>query len=298
MKSGMESGQSFTLLDGALGTELIRRGYREHPLLWTAPAVFSHSRELIALHREYLEAGADIITANTFRSGLHSFFRAGISQPEKASADHIRKAMDCAHSAREAFHGGKIALSIAPSADCYLPGDYPGDAAAAENFEHLLKIGIDCAPDLILLETHNSLNELTLALKLAQHYARQPILISVMATASGTLINGDDLNDFLALAEQDSVSGLLLNCSAVSVINHLVPAFQHLKRPFGFYANLDHHDGNHEAWSHATELPESLYSPHEYRLAAQSWQEQGASLLGACCGSSPEHIYELNRLRQ
>ena len=67
------------IIDGALGTELMRRGLKLPLPLWSAEANITHQNDVISVHRDYVEAGADIVTTNTFRSTTWSYKRAGFS---------------------------------------------------------------------------------------------------------------------------------------------------------------------------------------------------------------------------
>ncbi len=108
------------ILDGAMGTELQRRGANTLLPLWSAEALVLSPALVRQIHEEYIRAGADIITANTFRTTRRTFVRTGL--PDR-SQRLTTTALSLARQAREAFRDRDILVagSIAPLEDCYRP---------------------------------------------------------------------------------------------------------------------------------------------------------------------------------
>ena len=115
------------IMDGAMGTELLRMGV-ELPLpLWSAVANETCSDIVFKIHQKYVKAGADVLTTNSFRTTPYAYQKAGYSKNDAflKSEKNLKKAV---LSAKKGVTGAQlIAGSIAPIEDCYSPDMYPGD---------------------------------------------------------------------------------------------------------------------------------------------------------------------------
>src|SRR5690606_37944049 len=139
------SPRSPLLLDGATGTELRRRGVPLDPVAWSAPAALTHPEILTAVHADYLDAGADVITTNTFGAARFVLDAAGLGR-ERGRI--VRASVDAARAARERV---KPEALIAGSVSCLPPAfdvrRYPAPdderAAYVELAERLAEAGVD-----------------------------------------------------------------------------------------------------------------------------------------------------------
>src|SRR5258705_7585633 len=126
----------FVLLDGAMGTELERRGVKTPLPLWSAEALRSAPAMVQAIHEDYIRAGADVLTTATFRTTRRTMIGADLPETE---ADRLTAlAVSLARQARDAVAAGReiwIAGALAPLEDCYRPQAAPGQSEAAP--EHL-----------------------------------------------------------------------------------------------------------------------------------------------------------------
>ncbi|MEK9139284.1 MAG: homocysteine S-methyltransferase family protein, partial [Bacteroidota bacterium] len=124
--SRMLASRTPLILDGAMGTELQRRGVDTGLPLWSANALMVHPEVILQIHKEYIEAGADIITTNTFRTTRRTFQRANL--PDRSHA-LTKTALKLAQQARESFPDRQllVAGSIAPVEDCYRPDLVPSE---------------------------------------------------------------------------------------------------------------------------------------------------------------------------
>ncbi|MGH8104057.1 MAG: homocysteine S-methyltransferase family protein, partial [bacterium] len=153
------------ILDGPMGTELQKRGVALPAPLWSAVALDSHPDLIVSIHQNYIRAGADIITTNTFRTAARTLQKVG----RKADAARLtRLAVQLAKKAREQAGKGRdvfIAGSMAPLEDCYSPHLSPFEEFAYDDHldqgTHLADAGVD----LILIETMNTILEARAALK-------------------------------------------------------------------------------------------------------------------------------------
>ena len=148
------------ILDGAMGTELIQRGV-ECPLpLWSADANLTHPEIVKKIHIDYINAGASVITTNTFRTTSWTYQKIGLSNKKAKlkAKNSLYKAVEVAHQAKH--DSVRIAGSITAIDDCYLPGNYPGNSVAEEIYGNNLEWLDDAGVNLILFETMGNINEI------------------------------------------------------------------------------------------------------------------------------------------
>ena len=158
------------LLDGAMGTELNNRGVKTELPLWTADANILHPDLVQNIHSEYIDAGADYITTNTFRSTSWTYKRAGYTNDKAKimAKKSLYSGVKCAQNASKGVV--KIAGSITTLDDCYTPENFPGRNIAIDVFKQTLDWLIDAGVDIILFETMGNIEEIEIALSLSTEY--------------------------------------------------------------------------------------------------------------------------------
>jgi len=273
------------LLDGATGTELERRGVRSDLPLWSSWALLEAPDTLRAIHADYLRAGADALTAATFRTHARSLAAAGLeSRAAALTALAVRLAREAAAPAqRPAFVLG----SAAPLEDCYHPERVPDDAALAREHaahaRHLVAAGVDA----ILAETMNTLREAVAAARAARE-AGADALVSFVCGADARLLSGEPLAEALDAVASLGPLALGVNCLPPQAV---APCLEPLRRsgaPFLVYANLDAPGAPLRA------APEDA-SPEAYAAYALGWVRAGAACVGGCCGTTPAHVARVQR---
>ena len=285
------AGARVLVLDGATGTELERRGAAASLPLWSAQALVRAPELVAAIHADYAAAGADILTANTFRTQRRNLARGGWGGRAR---ELTRVAVELA---RRAAHGLAVEREIhvvgsaPPLEDCYRPDLVPGDAELrhehAEHAENLAEAGVDA----ILVETMNSVREAVAALRAARATGL-PAFASFACWDGARLLSGDPLRDALAAVLPEEPAAVLVNCLPPSNVSACLPALRDSARPFGVYPNLG-------APTDAAGLTRTEdCSPAAFAELAEAWRAAGASILGGCCGTTPAHIRTLaQRLR-
>lgn len=276
------------ILDGAMGTELARRGANVQLPLWSANALLDDPGLVRTIHEEYIAAGADIITSNTFRTTQRTFRLAGI--PDR-SEELTSLAVDLAKQARAAFpdRSVRIAGSLAPLEDCYRPDLVPSDEElASEHGLHARRLA-DAGVDFLLCETMGTAREAYAACKAATSTG-VPTIVSFLCTTTGDLYDGHPIEDAVNAASQCHPWALSLNCISprfMRIAIHRLRTATSL--PFGIYANVglpgNEHDGTMEC----------DISPEEYVVYARRWTELGALFIGGCCGTTPEYIRAIRK---
>ena len=295
------------LLDGAVGTELARRGLDTTLPLWSARSLFDDRglETVTRIHEDYARAGAEILVTNTFRTTLRALGRAGHAAAWRSVN---RRAVECARigassgtgtipgtgpagaSARVCF----VAGGIAPLEDCYRPDLVPPQpeclAEHARQAELLAGLGVD----LIFIETMNCLREAEAALRAARATGLD-VLLSLCPRPPRHLFSGERIEDAVPrLVETGGpgLRGILINCATPDVMEAVFPPFARLETdlPHGLYAHLGEPD-DVTGWR----LPER-HEPGAYAAWMERRLGEGARLVGGCCGSGPGHIEALARL--
>src|SRR5262245_28162111 len=142
------------LLDSAMGTELERRGARSQLPLWSAWALVEAPSLVLAIHRDDIEAGADILTANTFRTHRRSLQKGGKA---RRTEELTEQAVTLARrAAGESPRPILVAGSLSPLEDCYRPDLVPEDGALWQEHGQQARLLAEAGVDLILAETHNT----------------------------------------------------------------------------------------------------------------------------------------------
>jgi S-methylmethionine-dependent homocysteine/selenocysteine methylase len=281
------------ILDGAMGTELDRRGVDTGLPLWSARALMESPATVRGIHDDYIEAGADIITTNTFRTTRRTFLRAG--SPDR-SAELTALAVTLARESIAA-HRGKgvlIAGSIAPLEDCYRPDLVPSEGALRdEHTEHAVRLA-EAGVDFLILETMGTVREAMAAAHAARKTGLE-FIVSFLCSKEGTLYSGEPPEEAVRQVAELSPAALSLNCSSPRIMGRHLKEFRSALRdihrgdvfPLVVYANVGIPGG---------ERREHFYrdvDPAEYADFARSWVDEGVSIVGGCCGTTPEYIRAL-----
>jgi len=264
-----------TLLDGPVGTELIARGHPCPPPAWSAAAIKSAPTAIAEIHTAYAHAGAKVHTTNTFRT-----------RPEAVGAhwkDLAKQAVDLAK--KSVPHHHKIAGAIAPLADCYRPDLSPKHPRSAH--QALAQVLAEQQVDILLCETFPHVGEALEATSAAIETGIET-WVSFTAGPNGDLLTPECVRSGAEQAVKLGATAILVNCIPASQTERFLLAISDLGVPFGAYANAGHPDEG-LGW-----IP-SLDGPKRYADQAETWVELGATLLGSCCGTGPQHIHALHQ---
>ncbi len=278
----------FTLLDGALGTELTRRGCDTRLPLWSARALMDAPEIVRRIHADYAEAGAEVLTANTFRTNTRALARAGF--PDQVGA-LTRMAVELARAG--AAGRARVAGSIAPVEDCYSPERVPDDDALTREHTELAVALAGAGCDLILVETMNTVREAAIAAAAAARTGL-PIWVSFTLGGDDRLLSGKTLAEAVRAIRPLSPEAFLVNCIPVAQVTSALRALRSAVGEsdirIGAYANVGHVD-DEVGWT----LTDAV-SPSAYVAAARGWLASGATLVGGCCGTTPAHSAALSEL--
>ena len=281
------------ILDGAVGTELERRGVPLPLPVWTGDVAVRAPEVLRGIYLDYLRAGVDLVTACTWRTQPYVLRAVGF---EGHAAALTRRAVDIAREACATAGHGLVAGSMGPLEDCYHPERVPaGDVLRREHAAHA-RLVADAGVDLIMLETLNTSREAHAAAEAALATGL-PVLVSlILDPVRGDVLSGEDLEVVSAHlraleVEGRRLGGFLVNCAPPATITAALARLEVPRdpRPTGAYANLGSEDGK-GGWRPDTQTP-----PEAYGDWAREWRALGARLIGGCCGSTPEHLAAVSR---
>jgi S-methylmethionine-dependent homocysteine/selenocysteine methylase len=268
------------LLDSAMGSELERRGLELDIPLWSARALVEAPELIAEIHRENVQAGAEILTANTFRTTRTALDESGnADRAEELTRLAVRLARDAAG---EAGRPILVAGSVAPLFDCYRPDLVPEDVSALDG-AHAAHVGnlASAGVDLLLLETFGTQREARAAARAAVGSAL-PFGVSFVTDGGGRLISGEDLVESAETIWDGGAAAVCTNCvSSVRIGDDLERIARVASgRPFGAYANI------------LTDRD----TPAAYAERAGEWVALGARIVGGCCGTTPAHTAALRTM--
>ena len=290
---------TFKILDGAMGSELIRWGMELPEHIWSAAANLTNPELVLKIHREYVDAGADYITANTFRTTPRAFGKldslvAGFVEVNKKDAvlNSRNSLFTAVELAKEvASNSVKVLGSIASLEDCYSPELFPGKNTAITEFRQLGGWLSDAGVDILLLETMNSIAEAEAGLIALQSF-ELPIWVSFVMKDDEHLLSGDLLLDALTLLQDHSVNTILLNCNPLQRTEKaMILLTKNWTGKWGIYPNLGIGEPSPNGRITKYESMEKFTALMEKAI------DLGASVVGACCGSTPEQISEISKIK-
>jgi S-methylmethionine-dependent homocysteine/selenocysteine methylase len=279
------------ILDGANGTELERRGVHTGLPLWSTHALLDAPDVVETIHADYARAGADVLTANTFRTQRRILGRAGLGA---RAAELTERAVALARAGAACRPGGEPAL-VAGSAptleDCYRPDLVPdAESLAREHADHAANLAT-AGVDLVLVETMNTIREATAAARAARGVGL-PAVISFVCWEGATLLSGEPLAEAVEVVRREAPLAVGVNCLPPSNVPACLPVLVASRIPAAIYANLGEPDAT-TGFARSEDC-----SPEAFAALALSWCAAGARIIGGCCGTTPDHLHAVvSRLR-
>ncbi len=267
--------QGFTLLDGAMGTLLqqngLKPGMQPEEMNLTAPEAVT------AIHRTYVEAGSRIIYTNTFGANAHKLAPTGLT-PEEVIPAAVRIA-------KEAVKGtdALVALDMGPLGELLEPMGTLTFEEAYALFAQMAKAGAAAGADLAVIETMTDLYEAKAALLAVKENTSLPVLVTMSFEATGRTFTGCTLASMARTLEGLGADAVGINCSLgpVQAAPFIRELAKHTSLPIIAKPNAglpNPVDGTYDL------------TPEEYANAMLACADAGATLLGGCCGTSPDYL--------
>lgn len=268
------------ILDGAMGSLLQQYGVPAGKKAWVTFANMDFPDKVLKIHMDYIKAGADIITTNTFRTNP-----AALTEFSKARQIKILKA--AVDLAKEAVKDEPIFIagSNAPAEDCYQKQRKITKKELEKNHYNHIDLLINNDVDFILNETQSHFDEI----KIICNYCSKksiPYIVSIYLDDNIRLLSGENLEQVLEFVKDHSPLAVGLNCISPTKFRKINKV---LDFNWGFYLNCG--SGNPE-----DEIIKCGISPDEYIKAIKPSLKYTPSFIGACCGSNPLHIKKIKEI--
>lgn len=274
-----ELGKRIVFFDGGMGTLLQERGLEagELPENWN----LEHPDIIRELHRDYLNAGADIILANTF--GANSLkFPDNLEEIVTTGVQNAKKAVE------ETGGKGYVALDVGPTGKLLKPLGTLDFEDAVSIFARTIKAGAAAGADLILIETMSDTYELKAAVLAAKENCDLPIMATVIFGENGKMLTGATPEAVTALLEGLDVDAFGMNCGLGP--EQMKPFFERLAETASIPLIVNPNAGLPRSENGKTVFD---VDPAEFAEDMKAFATGGAWLLGGCCGTTPAHIKAL-----
>lgn len=263
------------ILDGAMGTQIQQRGLA----LGQAPETFNleHPEVIKEIHRSYIEAGARVITSNTFGANRLKMADTGYTVREI-----IRNGVENARCA--AGECAWVALDVGPLGELLQPMGTLTFEEAYELFREQMEIGEEAGADLILIETMNDLGELRAAALAAREHTSLPIFCSMSFEPTQRTFMGCSV-EALAMSLEGIADAVGINCSMGPA--EILPIAQKLVQWTNLPVFVQPNAGLPEVVDGQTVFG---VGAEEFAAYIERFVDAGIYIVGGCCGTTPAHI--------
>ncbi len=295
--------QECLIIDGALGTELERRGCRLDDPLWSARLLQEDPGMIAAIHTDYLKAGADCLITASYQATFQGLARRGQTTDQARAL--IRSAVTLAKKCVDDFWSDPanrserlkplVAASVGPYGAFLADGsEYTGNYGLDEQdlmdfHKKRLETLASAAPDLLAFETLPCFVEAKALVRLLEELDAVPAWVSFSAKDGQHINSGESVRACARWLDQKScVAAMGINCTDPVHVDSLIQEIRSVTdKPVIVYPNKGGiYNGLTKVWAPNPDLP----SFHE--MACQ-WAKSGARLIGGCCQTTPEDIYQL-----
>ena len=286
-------GRQILFFDGGMGTLLQERGLKagEVPETWN----IVQPECIRQIHKEYLMAGSNIISANTFGVNAFKCKNLPYTVDELVTAG-IQLVQEAIQEVRSSSNGGEkqpmyAALDIGSIGKLLKPlGEISFDEAY-KTFQEIIIAGDKAGADLILIETVSDSYEIKAAVLAAKENSNLPVVVTMIFDESGKLLTGGDVASITAMLEGLGVDAVGFNCGlGPEQMKNLLPQLTACcSLPVVVNANAG--------------LPvvvngQTVFhvAPEEFAQSVKTLVEMGAGIVGGCCGTTPAHIQRVVEL--
>ena len=274
---------NIVVLDGGMGTLLQSAGLAagERPELWN----ITHPEVIQKIHRDYYDAGSNVVNTNTFGANTLHFSHEELEQIVKSAIENAREAAKVSESQSQKY----VALDIGPTGKLLKPyGDFDFEDAVAV-FADTVKLGVKYGVDLIMIETMNDSYETKAALLAAKENSNLPVFVSNAYGEDGKLMTGASPAAMVAMLEGMGADAIGVNCSLGP--KQLAAVVEEYLKYASVPVLLKPNAG----------LPKSENGKTVYDVGADEFAadvkalvDKGVRVCGGCCGTTPEYIKALS----
>ena len=286
-----------TLLDGSMGQEIVNRGGKSAYGEWAVAALHENPQMVKDIHTDYIKAGADVITTNTYSTTRTRLRHVGI---EDRFEELVQVAGKLATEAREDTNAPhvQIAAGLSPLEASYIHEFALSFDEMVDQYQEIMTL-LDPYVDIYLGETFSTTLESRAFLTAAQNRNR-PVWVSWTLNDHGstTLRGSETMQQALDSIQGFSVDALLINCCTPDSIVAALPLLRSSGLTFGGYAN-----GFVEIpteWVSDGDVDQIVtradFSPDVYAQHVKNWLNAGATIVGGCCEIGPTHIAHVRQM--
>lgn len=272
----------FVFLDGGMGTQLQKRGLKpgQKPEL----AALEMPEILTEIHAEYVAAGADLLLANTFGANARKLTGTGYTVAQVVEASLA--CAQCAAKNKDVLVG----LDIGPLGELLAPAGTLSFEDAYASFAEIVRAGVQAGADFVFLETMTDLYELKAAILAAKEQSSLPVFVSMSFEGRGRTFTGCTVESYGVTAAGLGADAIGINCSLGPA--EILPFAQRLCRTVPAHipvfvkpnAGLPNPDGSYNL------------DANEFAREMKAYAAIGVSMVGGCCGTTPEYIAKLREV--
>ncbi|MBK6794294.1 MAG: homocysteine S-methyltransferase [Anaerolineales bacterium] len=295
--------QRIAIVDGAMATELEARGCDLNDDLWSARVLLEQPELIHSVHLDYFNAGADIAITASYQATVDGFAKRGLSRDQ--ALDLMKKSVKLAQEARDEFWAKAenrvnrarplVAGSVGPYGAFLADGsEYRGDYNLTEDeliafHRPRIEALIASGADLLACETIPCGIEARALIRLLTEFPGTFAWFTFTAKDGEHISNGERIADIAAfLDKQPQAAAIGINCSSPLHIPSLVREIkQNTSKPIIVYPNSG------EYYSAVTNTWHGETSCDKFGSQSKEWYENGATLIGGCCRTTPGHIREV-----
>ena len=271
------------ILDGAMGSMLQQNGLKSDGPMWMSLANLNFPDIVYSIHKEYIDAGADIITTNTFRTNPVAVKRFGHNLNIK---NIVNSAVSLALQAANDLPVF-VAGSNAPAEDCYQRERKLSLAKIRYNHSEHIDLLMEAGCSFILNETQSHLEEIKI---ISQYCSIKsiPFIMSLFIDGNLRLLSGEKLFDVINIIQDYNPLAIGINCIKPETF---LKFYKNCKMDFNWGVYL-----NAGAGSYRNKYISTGISPVEYAKLIKSLIAKNPSFIGGCCGTTPDHIKHIKNL--
>ena len=293
------------ILDGGMGQELLARGMDPNGTLWSANALLQekYHQLLIDTHVDFIKSGAEVIVTNTFtlrRKRLRD------NNIENKFEYLNTKAGEIAKKAKDLNSHILIAGGLPPQDDTYVADERDGNIIKS-NFYDQAKV-LNPFVDFFYFDVLSSVKEIKLAIEAISSF-KKPYLIGAHISEGTKMPSNETISDIINKIEHKNLLGLMLSCVSPKNYEKNLNEIKNLGVPFGFKLNAFVTTKQKEKGAYMKKYLKSKGNPTEFLGQrkdltpkkmfefAEKFKNAGATILGGCCETRPDHINEFAKLK-
>ncbi len=272
------------VLDGAMGTYLIEKGIKPYREMWVTLSNIDFPEIVKSVHKDYIFAGAEIITTNTFNSNPVSLELSHYI--EKSSEELVQTAVTLAKQAREETDSDVIIAGCnAPAEDCYQHERTISKQKLEYNHHKHIELLWAAGVDIIWNETHGHWDEIEIVCEFCENNSL-PYAINLYFEENMKILSGENLDEIVKRIIENYPNALIgFNCIAPSHFTEFIEN-NFVQKEWGFYLNCGE-EGKHEGEIFCA------ISPDVYIEYVKKIINRNTAFIGSCCGSNPQHTKQI-----